>query len=311
MIIFLHGEDSFRAKEKLDEIILHYKEVHKSGLNLVYIDANKQEFKDVLDNFKIVSMFAEKKLIILKNVFADKKFQEDFLESIKILKDAKDVVVVFEKEAPDKRSKLFKVLNKEAKCQEFCLLDARGQKIWIKNELEKYGAKIDAMAEDLLLTFVGNNLWRMQNEIKKLADFRGRGLIKKEDVELLVKPKIENDIFLTIDALASKNKKQALELLHKHLENGDNCLYLLSMVAYQFRNLLIIKDLIEKKLPYSEISKKSGLHPFVVKKTYYISNQFSLFQLKKIYRKIFQVDSDVKTGKIDSELALDLLVSEI
>jgi hypothetical protein len=34
-------------------------------------------------------------------------------------------------------------------------------------------------------------------------------------------------------------------------------------------------------------------------------------ELKKIYQKIFQVDSDIKIGKIESETALDLLVSSI
>jgi DNA polymerase III delta subunit len=41
MIYFLYGEDSFRSKEKLNEIILSYRQVHKSGLNLVYFDADK------------------------------------------------------------------------------------------------------------------------------------------------------------------------------------------------------------------------------------------------------------------------------
>jgi DNA polymerase III delta subunit len=34
-------------------------------------------------------------------------------------------------------------------------------------------------------------------------------------------------------------------------------------------------------------------------------------ELKKIYRKIFQIDSDIKTGKIEPETALDLLLAEI
>ncbi|MCX6720019.1 MAG: hypothetical protein NTV36_02835, partial [Candidatus Staskawiczbacteria bacterium] len=127
------------------------------------------------------------------------------------------------------------------------------------------------------------------------------GNVTREDVALLVKPNIENDIFKTIDALASKNKKLALSLLHKHLDNGDNSLYLLSMIAYQFRNLLIIK----------ENPRNSGLHPFVVQKSLYLCNQFTIEQLKKIYRKIFQVDLDIKTGKVEPELALDLLLAEI
>ena len=162
---------------------------------------------------------------------------------------------------------------------------------------------------DMLINFVGNDLWRMTNEIDKLCAFKPT--IEKDDVELLVKPDIQTDIFKTIDALASKDKKQALYLLHKHLEDGDSPLYLLSMITYQFRNLLIIKELQESGKPYASIVKKSGLHPFVVKKSYYLCGKFSMPELKKIYYKIFQADLDIKIGKIEPETALDLLVSEI
>jgi DNA polymerase-3 subunit delta len=83
------------------------------------------------------------------------------------------------------------------------------------------------------------------------------------------------------------------------------------MISYQFRNLLTIKELQDAQIPYNLIAKRSGLHPFVVQKSSYLCNQFSFLQLKKIYRKIFQVDSDIKTGKIEPETALDLLLAEI
>jgi len=311
MIYFIYGEDFYRAKEKLKEIVEQYKTKHKSGLNLVQIDAKEKDFENLLDSFKIASMFDEKKLIILKDVFLNKKFEEDFLKEIKILKDAEDVIVVFEKDKVDQRNKLFKALIKFAKCQEFNFLDNRGLKIWFNKELERYKLKIDPLAEAMFLSYVGNDLWQLKNEIKKLADFKQGGIIKKEDIALHIRPKIESDIFKTIDSLSLKDKKQAMDLLYKHIENGDNPLYLLSMIGYQFRNLLIIKELQEAKKSYETIVKKSGLHPFVVKKSYYLCNQFTFLQLKKIYRKIFQIDLEIKTGKIDAEVALDLLVSEI
>ena len=112
MIYFIYGEDSYRAKRKLEEIILGYKKIHKSGLNLIYIDAAKENFKDFYSNLKINSMFSEKKLIILKNVFENAKFQEDFLENIKNLEDIKDIIVIYEDNAPDQRTKFFKVTAK-------------------------------------------------------------------------------------------------------------------------------------------------------------------------------------------------------
>jgi DNA polymerase-3 subunit delta len=276
------------------------------------------------------SMFSEKKLIILKNIFENAKFQEEFLENISDIKNLKDIVVIYEDNAVDKRAKFLKELLKNAKCQEFNLLQPSMLRKWAAGEFEKNKAKIDSGALDLLIYFVKNNLWRLSNEINKLLNYKRftqsnnsaeggidakrhltGGVIKKEDIEALIKPDIENDIFKTIDALASKNKKEALSLLHKHLESGDNPIYLLSMLAYQFRNLLIVKELIERKMPYGAILKKSGLHPFVVKKTYYMCNGFSFSELKKIYQKIFQIDLDIKTGKIEAETALDLLLSYI
>lgn len=311
MIYFLYGEDSYRAKEKLQEIIDGYKKVHKSGLNLIYIDAEEKDFNDFYSNFKITSMFAEKKLVVLKNIFSNEKFCNDFLENIKRLEEIRDIIAICETEKIDQRDKLFKALKKSAKCQEFCLLKGMMLKKWIRQELDRLGVKITPDAEDLLFQFADDNLWQTANSIKKLADYKGGAVIKKEDIELHIRPKIENEIFKTIDALASKNKKQALRLLHNHFESGDNALYLLSMVAYQFKNLLIIKEMMEKHLPYQTIVKKSGLHPFVVQKTYYLCGHFSMADLKKIYQKIFQADLDIKAGRIEPETALDLLVSFI
>ncbi|MDO8486125.1 MAG: DNA polymerase III subunit delta [Candidatus Staskawiczbacteria bacterium] len=317
MIYFIYGQDNYRAREKLQEIIDHYKSVHKSGLNLVQTDVKGKNFKDIFDDFKTASMFDEKKLIILKDVFLNQKFGEDFLKEIKILENSKDLIIIFEKDEVDKRTKLFKSLIKNAggvgstKCQEFNFLDNKGLKIWFKKESEKYKLKINPVAEDTLLFYVGNDLWQLENEIKKLVNFKPGEIIKKEDIILQVKPKTENNIFKTIDAISQKDKKQALSFLHKHLDDGDNSLYLLSMIAYQFKNLLIIKEMINNDLPYMTIQKKSGLNPFVVKKTYYLCSQFTFQELKKIYQNIFQVDSDIKTGKIDAETALDLLVAKI
>ena len=55
----------------------------------------------------------------------------------------------------------------------------------------------------------------------------------------------------------------------------------------------------------------SGLHPFVVRKTSAQSHQFTFEELKKIYQKIFKSDLDIKTGKIDPSMALDILIAEI
>jgi len=256
-------------------------------------------------------MFKEKKLAILPNILFDPDFKEKFFQNKNNFLKSDDFILIYQEGEVHKNDPLFKFLRSKTKSQAFEPLAGQKLKNWIKKEFEKCKTRIEPEALEMLCEYIGNDIWRMSNEIKKLVCYKNNKIIKKEDIELQVRSKIETDIFKTIDAISQKNKKIALDLLHKHIEKGDSPLYLLSMINYQFRNLLIVKDLIEKNKPYFFIFKKSGLHPFVLKKSYEQSRKFTFQELKKIYQKIFEVDLDIKTGRIEPETAIDLLIAEI
>jgi len=331
MIIFLYGEDGYRSRQKLNEIIKQYKKIHKTGLNLKYFDLNpvrgqgvsvktqrkqtsngvkEKNFQDFKEVFRIKSMFKEKKLLILENVFANKDFKEKFLAIKKDFVNSEDIILFYELKTISKDN-FFNFLKNNAKCQEFQPLSNQKLKDWIKNEFEKFKIKISKSALEKLIDFVGNDLWRLSNEIKKLAAFKKKEIIETKDIELLVKSKIEADIFKTIDAISQKNKKKGLSLIKKHLQIGDNPLYLFAMINFQFRNLLVIRDLIDRGKNYWEISRLTKLHPYVVKKCYLQAKKFTLSELKEIYKLIFQIDYKIKTGRVESETGLILLISKI
>ncbi len=311
MIIFLYGQDTYRSRSKLNEIIGHYKKIHKSGLNLKFFDGREKGFEEFKDDFQQTSMFGEKKLLILTNIFDNSDFKEKLLKTFKSFLNSRDIILFYESGLPKKDDKFFNLLKKQAKAQEFKNLEGEKLYEWVKKEFEKLKIKITPSALTKLISFVGQDSWQLNNEIKKLANFKLGKTIEVKDIDLLIKPKVETDVFKTIDAIAVQNKKMAISLIHEHLAKGDSPLYLFSMINFQFRNLLIIKDLIEKNRPYYVILKQSRLHPFVVKKSWQQAKKFTLNQLKKIYQKIFQVDLKIKTGKLSPQAALDLLLAEI
>jgi len=310
MIIFLHGEDIYRLRQKLNEIIDRYQEIHQSGLNLKYFDFQKDSLEDFRDAFRSFSMFDEKKLIIARNAFSSSETESGLKEILKKFQKSKDIILFYE-EKVDQKKTLFKFLKKYGKIQRFDLLSGKKLANWVKKELEKHSTKIDQDALSLLLEYAGENTWQLSNEIKKLADYKNKKKIIKEDVKALVRPKIETDIFETIDAIAANNKKRALALIQNHLRKGDSPSYILAMISFQFRNILIVKDLIERRKLLNQILKEVNLHPFVVKKSFFQAKNFDLNGLKKIYQKLFQIDLKIKTGKIDPENALNLLIAQI
>lgn len=315
MIFFLHGKDTYRSRQKLNEIIGQNQKVHKSGLNLIVFDCLNSDFQDFRGAIETLSMFENKKLIILKNAFLNPLFEKSVQEyAKKLLGDKQDNIVFYEGGEPDRRKTLFKFLKEKAINQEFGLLEEEDFKNWTKKEFRKYGLEIEAKALETFMIYCGNDSWRVSNEIKKIAANmlkEKKPKITEENVRSLVRGDVEMGIFKTIEAISAKNKKIALRYLHARLGKGDSPLYLLSMINYQFRNLLLVKDLLERGTQYHLISKKANLRSFAVKKALEICRLFSLSELKKIYQKIFQADLDIKTGKMEPETALDLLISGI
>jgi DNA polymerase III subunit delta len=275
MLIFLYGQDTYRMQKKLNEIIESYKKAHKSGLSLKYFTEENFSLDAIANDAQMVSMFGEKKLIIFKNLLSISG-NEGLLDFLKKAKTSEDInIVACEENKIKATDPSLKFLKKNAKIQEFVPLEGEKLKNWVKKEFSAYKVEVGPGIVEKLVNFVGNDLWQMSNEIKKLVSYKSSGKIEEKDVDLLVKPKIESDIFKTIDAIAQKNKRRALMLLKAHLEKGDNPLYLFSMINYQFRNLLVVKDLIERNRPYYTISKTSNLHPFVVRKSYEQAGKFS------------------------------------
>lgn len=315
MLIFLYGQDTYRMREKLKELVEEYKKVHKNVLTLKSFEEENLNFDEIKNEAKISSIFQEKKLIIFKNVLSLLKNEPRFMGLSNDLQKSDDIVIFLEEKDFNGKNELVKFLMKNAKSQEFQLLNNDKLKNWVKKEFEKYQCQISDTALGKLIEFTANDLWQITNEIKKLVSYKKDGKIEIKDVELLVRPKIEADIFKTIDAISSRNKKQALILIHKHLEKGDPPLYLLSMINFQFRNLLLVKSCESKGELYINdmriLSKKLKLHPYVVRKSIQQARRFTIDELKKIYRKIFQVDLNIKTGKIDPQTALDLLITGI
>ncbi len=344
MLLFLYGEDDFRSWEKVGAIKNKFLQKDKlgSGLNVFDFEENDEKIK-LSEIVGAQGLFSSKRLVIIKNLILsgtaeDQQKALNFLKlNKKDLQVGQDLVLVFwEKELPRKNNKLFKLLLANSKNQNFEKLSGARLANWIAKRVQDLGGKISPEAINKLAIYVGNDLLQMNNEIEKLISFACRSerseesssnitsanstgffpakagqndIITETDVDLLVKSKIEANIFETIDALASKNKEKALGLLHNQLEKGDDPFYIFSMYVYQFRNLLKIGSFyFQGNTNQYEIAKLAKLHPFVAQKGVAQLRGFTLSQLKKIYKTLGEMDLQIKTGKIDIVLALDKFV---
>ncbi len=307
MTFLFYGQDSFRIQERTRQTVKE--RVRPRGLDLSIIEFPRENFDSFREKIQAPSLFNNERVFILRNSFCDRNLSRrlaEYLETgFQILKDA--ILIFQEQESPNPKDPLFLFLQKRGKVDEFEPLSF-GQTIkWIKDRQKS----VSDEAAETLVAFFGNDLWRLAKEIEKLSCFKGGRQIETRDVMTLSRAQAETNIFKTIEAVASGNKKQALELISSHLKKGDSAVYLLAMVNYQFRHLLVVRDLLERKYSPFLIAKTARLKDFVVRKCCAISRKFSLTHLKRIYSLILKADIEIKTGKIPARQALEELILQI
>ncbi|PIP27187.1 MAG: DNA polymerase III subunit delta [Candidatus Moranbacteria bacterium CG23_combo_of_CG06-09_8_20_14_all_39_10] len=322
MIIFLYGEDSFRSSQKLLEIKKRFLVSDKIGSGLAVFNwgekGNKQKLLDVLS---MPNLLAPKRLVIVRDMlkFGMDAEKDELIEYLKkkekeVQADQDLVIIFWEDGQPKKNGKLYKILDKISKSQNFEKLTGLKLNQWIVQHIKDANptGSIGKGALEKLILFVGSDTNSLDKEIQKLVDFTDGKIIQEDDVEILVKANVDVNIFNTIDAMANNNKKEALRLLQEHLSKGEVPFQIFAMFVYQFRNLLKVADLQEQ---YHNndfvIAKAAGLHPFVVKKSLGQIRNFSLPRLKEIYQKLSELDTQLKTGQIEVKLALDKFIVEL
>ncbi|MDH4329999.1 MAG: DNA polymerase III subunit delta [Candidatus Moranbacteria bacterium] len=318
MIYFLYGEDDFSSTEKLNEIKDQFLNKNAQGSSLSVLDFDEGIDLDLRSVIRLEGLFSSNKLVMVKNIFKSGGIDTlrqtfDLFEEMNGVFDDKELAVVFwESENPKKNTKLFKMLEKNAKTHLFEKISGTKLSRWIQDRVEKMGGKISKDGLEKLISFVGDDLWKMSHEIEKLVSYKDGEEIAGGDVSELVSANITKDIFGAIDALGRRDKNTAIKMLHNQLESGDDPFYVLSMYVYQFRNLLKIGSFYFQGMRNNyEIARVAKLHPFVVQKGIQQLQGFSEMELKRIYKRLENLDYQAKTGHIDIVLGLDKFVAEI
>jgi DNA polymerase-3 subunit delta len=182
---------------------------------------------------------------------------------------------------------------------------------WIKQRVEQKNGRISSQAVHMLATNIGNDLQILDNEIEKLALYKGKETIEADDVALLCPYVAEATIFDLVDALGNRNGKRAAVLLQQKFNEGTDPFYIFAMFIRQFRLLIQVKELADTGERPAGMAKQLKMHSFVAGKLYQQSQHFTLNQLEQIYRHLLEVDVAVKIGRNDMTTALHLLVAGV
>jgi DNA polymerase-3 subunit delta len=200
----------------------------------------------------------------------------------------------------------------QAYVRSYALPKGGGMVAWMRKYAADQGGEITPQAAALLAENVGETPRAAAGELEKLLAFVNYTRpIEVDDVEAAAAFATGGgDYFQFIDAVAQRNGKQAMEMLEKLLDEQDPLALFFSLVGH-FRLLLQAREIYEQGGQEGAVTETLGIHPYRAKKLTAQARLMSLETLEQIYFTLRRFDLEIKTGQIDSGLALEMLVANL
>jgi len=319
-----HGDDDISVDQALAKM---RKAMGDDGdMNTSEFEGAETTVPDVLGAAKSFPFLSDKRLVIVRGLInhitrkgageTGKKAVERLIADLPTLPEYARLVMI-ERETLTDGNKVLKAVNgfKNGYISKF----ERPQNLtgWIINRAKnEYHAEILPQAAQAIADVVNEDMRRADNELYKLVCYVDDDHpINEHDVAMLTPYVPETNIFEMVDALAIGDGHKALRLIHQALHDDprDPGFGLFSMIVRQFRMLLMVREHLDTGggSHNKVIAKALGVHPFVAGKISVQSRTFTIAQLDVIIKRLQKYDQDMKTGRIEARLALDLLVTSL
>lgn len=339
-VYLLYGQESYlldNAKELLkNKVVTAFPELNYNALDGEALTV--EQLQNACDTFPFGS---ERKLVVVRQpaflIRANKKGEEEEeegnnleLES-KVPKDSGELKSYLEllKELPDsccllllyygnlgKAKKVKDAVSKDGSEFEFKRIDKDDLAKWVENSFSRFNKKIGFKEMDYFIVLSGyldknseSNLYNLENEIDKISAFAG----KEEEITIkhidAVMPKsLENDIFKLINSSADKRISESLSVLSDLLMQGEEVFAILAMITKQIRTMTAVVELSQKGLDAKAAASRLKVHEFYAKNCLNHGKKIGMQGLIKGLNNCVSTELNVKSGKMDKRLAIEMLI---
>lgn len=317
-VYVLYGTEKYLLETWEREII---KAANPSGdkFDVMQLDLNETSLDTALDEAETVPFFSEYRTVIVNHaqfLTGAKEKQKQNLDRLAeyVIQPAPYSILVFivEAEKLDERKKVVKRLKERAIVLEAKKPSQTELMRYVNDELSRREQKMERTTVERLLFLCQDDWGKLVRELEKLQLYAGdRANIPLEIVNDLVPRTLEDNVFQLSEYLVGRRADMALRLVRDLEKQGQELIGLLALLARQYRNMYLAKQLTEKGYGEKQIASKIGAHPYTVKLATQASRNFSEAQLAKALTLIADADESMKTGRGDKQIIFDTLVCQL
>ena len=308
---FINGSERFfadRVIEKLKKIVLNHP---MADLNLHELDGTNASAGAILNLAVQIPMMSSRILIIVENGHKlsadDHKMLENYLQS-----PVPSTCLVLLGDNFDSRRGITKLAKKNDWLIDAAPLKEAGIVPFLKWRAKSRKVKMSAGALAAVSAAVGPDPAGLDDAVERLGLYAGKNKeVEEADVSRVVSAVRQHSVFELVDAIGSGQSGRAMSLLIGLLNNQQEPIMIVAMIARHFRQLLKTRIHIYLGTPEREFPRLVGAPPFMVKKLMAQARRFRGSALEQAIERLAKADFELKSSKRSGALIIENAVVDL
>jgi DNA polymerase-3 subunit delta len=326
VIYIFDGDDEVAINESIDKIRIRLGDTNIAEMNTTRLDGKSFTLSQLKDAVASIPFLATKRLVIFSHPttpFKDKLDQDEFINFLNVEKPTTKLVLVdYDFLTSDKDRKLGKLnwLEKWANSPEQAKRvfvrhhpqPSGGLMVkWIQDHAKIAGGQFTPQAAVSLANQIGDDTRMAAQEITKLLTYVNYTRpVDADDVEHLTPLTAKIGDFELVNALRDRDQRKAQALLHRSLEEDDP-LRIFQSIVFQIRALIVAHEILDEHGTVNDFPKPLKIGYYPAKLAMESAPHFPMNFLDLIYHRLLDLDEAIKTGQMDADLCLELLLIEL
>lgn len=313
----LCGEEAYLKEYCLRQLRQKVVDETFADFNLIELDGKSltpDELTEAVDSYPAMS---DRKLVIVTdfNLYAPPAaFGDKLIELLSDLPEYVCLVFYFDvlEAKPDKRTKIYKLLEKEACIADFARLEEKELIEHIERRAKQLHCMISAEDASYMVFLCGNSLTNLMGEVEKAAAHSTTGEIKRYNIDAVCSPVLDAVVFDLTDAIAAGKFDKAVSLVGDLIRMKNNEVLLFTTITRHIQRLYAAKICAETRGGDRYLAEMIGSKsPYYAKKIQSAARRLSLPVLRRAASLCAETDSALKGSAVDKQKQIELTLLAI
>ena len=330
------GDEAFFRKRFRDAILEHLVPKDLRDFSLFEFDLAETNLTEILDRARTPSLMAPFQVFFVrgvKNLFGRGSNEEKLAAIEEYCKNPNpDALVVFvadhisipadvrrmEMQDKERYQRIRETMGQYCGIVELARVEEGEAVRWIADYCAGRGVKIEPDGARELVDALGGDMMMISNELEKLILYAGeKKRITLGDVETMVLAAKQRSLYELTDAISSKERVRALEILDAILASGEGeeaAIGHIYMLAKTFRQMLVImeRNVRDQRMLWAALWQGFRVPPFAADDIIKQARRYkSRRELTRAIRLVAKADLALRSNPVSKRMVLERLVMDL